>query len=99
MVIGNHLVWVLWVTASINLGVMGFLGHLVWFHLKLKRLGISTYDYIKLQENRQRVSKVVTRIIRETPDMDKHVEMKKVEPFERTVTFEAKFLKFTKMFR
>ena len=51
----------LWVAVAFNLAVMGFLGHLISFHIYLRHLGLTTFEYIRLKENNTRASKIVTR--------------------------------------
>lgn len=50
----------LWVAVAFNLAVFGFLGHLISFHIYLRRLGITTFEYVRQKENRSRESKIVT---------------------------------------
>jgi len=57
-----HLIWIIGSACALNLGVILFLGHLIAFHLKLQRIGLTTFEYIKLSENKQRESKIVKRI-------------------------------------
>ena len=39
-----------------------FLIKLIVFHIELKYKGLTTYEYLKLQENNTRESKIVTRV-------------------------------------
>jgi hypothetical protein len=39
-----------------------FLVKLIVFHIELKYKGLTTYEYLKLQENNTRESKIVTRV-------------------------------------
>lgn len=39
----KHMIWVIWVTVVFNLFTFGFLGHLILFHIRLHRMGMTTY--------------------------------------------------------
>ena len=52
-------------TVIFNLLTFGFLGHLIIFHIRLQKLKMTTYEYIKIKENRKRESKIVRRINKE----------------------------------
>lgn len=56
--------WVLAIAIFFNLATFGFLGHLIAFHMRLQKMKLTTYEYIKLKEDRKRESKIVKRIIR-----------------------------------
>lgn len=43
---------VLWVAIFFNFLALLFLGHLIPFHIYLQKKGLSTFEYIKLQEDR-----------------------------------------------
>jgi len=45
-----------------------FLIKLIVFHIELKYKGLTTYEYLKLQENNTRESKIVTRVNQEKRD-------------------------------
>lgn len=51
----------LWVAVALNLAAFGFLGHLISFHIYLRHLGLTTFEYIRKKENNTRESKIVTR--------------------------------------
>lgn len=54
-----------------------FLGHLIYFHVRLYFMGKSTYEYIRWKENRTRESKIVTRI--QKPEIEES-EVKDLDP-------------------
>lgn len=56
--------WVLWVTVIFNILTFGFLGHLIFFHIRLQRMKMTTFEFIKMKEERKRESKIVKRINR-----------------------------------
>jgi hypothetical protein len=56
----RNTVGVLWVALFFNLLCFGFLGHLILYHIRLQRLKLTTFEYIKLTQKR-RESKVVVR--------------------------------------
>jgi hypothetical protein len=53
--------WCLWVSVVFNILMGGFLGHLIVYHINLKRMGLTTYEYIRLKEKRTKESKIVIR--------------------------------------
>jgi hypothetical protein len=55
---------VLLVAVFFNLATFLFLGHLIGFHIRLQRMKLTTYEFIKLKEDRKRESKIVKRINR-----------------------------------
>lgn len=55
---------VLLVAVFFNLATFLFLGHLIGFHIRLQRMKLTTYEFIKLKEDRKRDSKIVKRINR-----------------------------------
>lgn len=59
-----HFMWILFVAIYFNLVTFGFLGHLIAFHLRLQKMKLTTYEFIKLKDDRKRESKIVKRIIR-----------------------------------
>jgi hypothetical protein len=68
---------VLWLTVVFNFLAFCFLGHLIYFHIRLYFMGKSTYEYIRWKENRTRESKIVTRI--KKPDIEES-EIKDLDP-------------------
>jgi len=52
------------VAVLFNLATFLFLGHLIGFHIRLQRMKLTTYEFIKLKEDRKRESKIVKRINR-----------------------------------
>lgn len=56
----RNTVGVLWVALFFNLLCFGFLGHLILFHIRLQRIKLTTFEYIKLSQKRKE-SKVVVR--------------------------------------
>jgi hypothetical protein len=57
-------VTVLLIAVFFNLATFVFLGHLIGFHIRLQRMKLTTYEFIKLKEDRKRESKIVKRINR-----------------------------------
>jgi palmitoyltransferase len=49
----------LFIAVSFNLIALIFLAHLIVFHIRLQKLNLSTFDYLRLQENKSRESKIV----------------------------------------
>ena len=45
---------VLWIAVFLNFCTLIFLGHLVPFHLYLQRKGLTTFEYIKIKEDRKK---------------------------------------------
>lgn len=66
-------------TVFFNIATFGFLGHLIAFHMRLQRMKMTTYEFIKLKEDHKRESKIVKRINRseanKVEDESKLVEM------------------------
>ena len=52
------------VAVFFNLATFLFLGHLIGFHIRLQRMKLTTYEFIKLKEDRKQESKIVKRINR-----------------------------------
>lgn len=56
--------WVLWVAMFFNLLCFCFLGHLIVYHIRLQRMNLTTFEYIKLSQKRKE-SKIVKRVKQE----------------------------------
>ena len=55
----------LYVMCSLNLLAILFLVNLIVFHIELKWRGLTTYEFLKMQENRSMKSKIVIEITAE----------------------------------
>jgi hypothetical protein len=47
---------------AFNVATLIFLGHLTWFHIKLQKMEITTYEYIRMKENKTEPSKIKKRV-------------------------------------
>ncbi len=69
-----------------------FLIKLIIFHIELKYKGLTTYEYLKLQENNTRESKIVTRVNQEKRDeMKQEAQDRNKIRKEQAVLFERIF--------
>lgn len=48
----EEFLWLLWIAVSLNLLTMAFLGHLIFYHVRLWYYGKTTFEYIRWKQNR-----------------------------------------------